>query len=133
MLKLKNAPVPSVQVQETKTLKILDVNTAEAIKRIKEKQFIIVDITDNDRNFLAHISEYYKKIVDNGNQNDVTYYISLDSEYFDMSQISLYCVEFEANTKIAKLIKNTVFENYVNKAGYTDIIIHSYDSDPEVD
>lgn len=133
MLKLKNAPVPSVQVQETKTLTILDVNTAEAIKRIKEKQFTIVDITDNDRNFLAHISEYYKKIVEEGNQNDMTYYISLNSEYFDMSQIALYCVEFEANTKIAKLIKNTVFENYVNRAGYTDIIIRSYDSDPEVE
>ena len=132
-MKLKNAPVPSVQVQETKTLKILDGKTFESIKRIKEKQFTIIDITDNDRNFLAHISEYYKKIVDNGNQNDVTYYISLDSEYFDMSQISLYCVEFEANTKIAKLIKNTVFENYVNKAGYTDIIISTRDSDPEVE
>ena len=133
MLQLKNAPVPSVQVQETKTLKILDGKTFEAIKRIKEKQFTIIDITDNDRNFLAHISEYYKKIVENGYENDVTYYISLNSEYFDMSQISLYCVEFEANTKIAKLIKNTVFENYVNKAGYTDIIISTRDSDPEVE
>ena len=132
MLKTKTAPAPAVKVQETKTLKILDGNIFEETKRIKEKHVTMLDITDNDRLFLNYISYASKFIIEDGNSNDFTYYISLD-EHFSMSQTALYCVTYEANTKIGKFINNIGFKNLMNKLGYTDIIIYTRDSNPEMD
>ena len=43
-------------------------------------------------------------------------------------RIALQCISLEANSKIAKFITDTFDEK-----SYTDIIIHSYDSDFETD
>ena len=124
MLQLKNAP--GVQVQETKTFKMLKARTFE--EKSKIKQVRMLDITDNDREFLEGISYASKFIVEDGNCNDFTYYISLSSSNFNIMRIALQCISLEANSKIAKFITDTFDEK-----SYTDIIIHSYDSDFETD
>ena len=132
MLKTKTAPAPAVKVQETKTLKILDDgNSYEETTEIKRIRYLtIVDITDNDREFLKEISHSYKES-NHAYQNEIGFYIGLVD--LDVDYMVAMCLIFKANIELAKFINNVLFDNIVDsnfkKPIYTHIHIWTYDND----
>ena len=133
MLKTKTAPAKTVKVEETKTLKILDFdgNSCEETTEIKRTIYLtIVDITDNDREFLKEISHSYKES-NHAYHNEIGFYISLVDRNID--EIVGMCLVYKANIDLAKLIYNVLFDNIVDsnfkKPIYTHLHIWTYDND----
>ena len=133
MIKTKTAPAPAVKVQETKTLKILDFdgNSCEETTEIKRTRYLtIVDITDNDREFLKEISHSYKES-NHAYHNEIGFYIGLVD--LDVDYIVTMCLGYKANIDLAKFIYNLLFDNICNsksdKPIYTHVHIYTYDND----
>ena len=132
MLKTKTAPVKTVKVKETKTLKILD-GLTYGFDRTDIRRIIyltLVDITDNDREFLKEISHSYKESCF-AYQNEIGFYIGLGHSNID--EMVENCLIFKANIDLVKLIYNLRFDNICNaksdKPIYTHVHIYTYDND----
>ena len=130
MLKLKNAPTPGVQETKTKTFSISTHKILDSTENKRIRNAEIVDLTDNDRDFLKEISSSYKESR-LAHQNEIQFNIDLVD--FDVYRMVGMCLICNANIDLAKFINNLLFDNIcemnLDKPIYTHVHIYTYDND----